>query len=447
MPAWPSGGNDGEHTVTFRATDADGIAEEPQRVQVRIDTVPPKTTVVGHRDGWLKSDVMLRFSAHDDCSGVAGTAYRVDDAPWVQRNDLLLRAEPDGSNDGVHTVAYRSWDVAGNVEPEQSVTVSIDVRPPVTTASGAGDDTWHAEDVHIRFTAEDSGSGVTATEHRVDEGPWITGDTATVRAPADGSNDGEHVVRYRSSDGAGNVEPERTGLVRIDATPPVTTVEDGAKARRDDPKTVRFEATDAHSGVARTEFRLDGGPWTEGTIMALPEGPAGIHTVEFRSVDGAGNIEAPRKLIMETLDGEAPHMRTAPGPSSARRRQADGRRRRLVLLLVVITVAAAAGTGFLALWHEPSSHAAQKQAVIDGIMAIQRKVDAYAANYGLPGEPQVNAAGLSQGSAWPTNPYTRDPMRPGKNPGDYTYEIVDPNRYRLVGYGDDAQAVVITYGP
>ena len=58
-------------------------------------------------------------------------------------------------------------------------------------------------------------------------------------------------------------------------------------------RTVTLDATDgaAGSGVAATEYRVDGGPWTPylGPFLVATFGP---HTLQFRSTDAAGNVEA-----------------------------------------------------------------------------------------------------------------------------------------------------------
>lgn len=77
------------------------------------------------------------------------------------------------------------------------------------------------------------------------------------------------------------------------------------------PVDVRLEAADAGgSGIARTEYRLAGGDWTaagpDGTVR-VPGG--GEHTVEYRSVDAAGNVEATRSVSFR-IDANAPALTT-----------------------------------------------------------------------------------------------------------------------------------------
>ncbi len=160
-----------------------------------------------------------------------------------------------------------------------------DTEPPETTLSGA-DDAWHAEDVALTLTASDAGSGVAATEYRVDGGPWTEGSAFTV------SGDGEHQVEYRSTDQAGNREAARSARVRIDARPPETTLSGADDAWHAEDVALTLTASDAGSGVAATEYRVDGGPWTEGSAFTVSGD--GEHQVEYRSIDQAGNREAAR---------------------------------------------------------------------------------------------------------------------------------------------------------
>ena len=90
------------------------------------------------------------------------------------------------------------------------------------------------------------------------------------------------------NDGAGDVEP------------PVTMALGGGDASYDVPVPVSLFATDGAggSGVAATEWRLDGGAWHTGTSLVIPAPDRTRRTqvLEYRSVDRAGNAEAPRRL-------------------------------------------------------------------------------------------------------------------------------------------------------
>ena len=54
--------------------------------------------------------------------------------------------------------------------------------------------------------------------------------------------------------------------------------------------TVTFTASDDRSGVKSTEYRLDGGAWQTGSSVTVSGD--GVHALDYRSSDNAGNVEA-----------------------------------------------------------------------------------------------------------------------------------------------------------
>ena len=92
-----------------------------------------------------------------------------------------------------------------------------------------------------------------------------------------------------------------------DTTPPTTTATGAVDGRwYRSAVTVEFAASDnaGGSGVAYTEYALDGGAWTTDTSVDLPA-PSDhsgdlLHTVLYRSVDnaGTGNVEATKTLTV-----------------------------------------------------------------------------------------------------------------------------------------------------
>ena len=90
-----------------------------------------------------------------------------------------------------------------------------------------------------------------------------------------------------TSDGVGtaSVSP---AAAPVDATAPVTT--SNAVATYVSSAAITLSATDAGSGVAATYYKLDGGAQVTGTSVTVTT--LGSHTLEFWSVDVAGNIES-----------------------------------------------------------------------------------------------------------------------------------------------------------
>lgn len=112
--------------------------------------------------------------------------------------------------------------------------------------------------------------------------------------------------------------PDPTPTV-VDTIAPVTT-SDAATAYSGS-ATITFHATDAGgSGVATTYYSLDGGTAVAGGSVSVSV--AGTHTLDFWSVDGAGNLEAPHEIVFTIA---APlrivqSLTTPSAPSSVRHR-------------------------------------------------------------------------------------------------------------------------------
>lgn len=101
-----------------------------------------------------------------------------------------------------------------------------------------------------------------------------------------------------------------TGPVETDTMPPVTTAltapaePDGANGWHVTPVTVTLSAVDDVSGVARTEYRLEGGDWVDYTGPFTVD-EDGVHMFVYRSIDEAGNVEASQALEL-AVDGSPP---------------------------------------------------------------------------------------------------------------------------------------------
>ena len=132
----------------------------------------------------------------------------------------------------------------------------------------------------------------------------------------------EREVRFHSV----TVDPE----CEVDTTAPETTVQLNGAAPvagyTGGPVTATFSASDAGSGVARTEYRVDAGVWTTYDPGSPPVvSGAGQHTIEYRSADVAGNLEA-AKSVTFTITTTSGGGGNPPPPRPRRRRAAAGRR-------------------------------------------------------------------------------------------------------------------------
>jgi hypothetical protein len=84
---------------------------------------------------------------------------------------------------------------------------------PTTTDDAPAE--WQAGPVTVNFTATDNagGTGVKSTQYQLDGGAWTTGTSCQVET------EGDHTLKYRSTDFAGNQESTKETQVKLDWTP------------------------------------------------------------------------------------------------------------------------------------------------------------------------------------------------------------------------------------
>ena len=228
-------------------------------VTVRLDKAAPsitgRRTPAPNANGWNNTDVAVGFSCSDPLSGVKSCT-----------GGQTLTSTPAAGQ----TVTGSAEDTAGNTATAAVGPVKIDTDAPTLSGRATGEPGtggWYTGDVTIRWTAGDEKSGV-------DGG-----------APADSTitAEGEDLTVTRTvADLAGNQTTSASAPVKVDRTPPATTVSapEGWNRSAVD---VELGATDNLSGVAGTSFRLDGGEAQTGTTAAIAGD--GVHTLEYWSAD------------------------------------------------------------------------------------------------------------------------------------------------------------------
>jgi photosystem II stability/assembly factor-like uncharacterized protein len=302
---------EGLTSLSWDAEDRARLTSALGQGEVKLDLLPPLTTVSGADDNWHSDPVTLSWSATDvhegiEGSGVARTEFRVGRrgvfGAWTAGAGVTV------SDAGDHTVEVRSVDNVGHVEDAQTLHVKVDTTndtaAPTTTVS-PDLTSWKKSDVTLTFTATDPepGSGVDYTEYKVGAGAWTEGTSVLV------STEGTTSVQYRSTDLRGNVESPKTAVVKLDKTLPAVSASPATGAF-DAPVTVTFTASDALSGIARVEYKVDdksttsddGAAYTTGTSVLLPA-PAGVkrtYVVSFRATDNAGNVRQPAGVTIST---------------------------------------------------------------------------------------------------------------------------------------------------
>lgn len=188
---------------------------------------------------------------------------------------VLLHAQSNGTTNAA--VGLSELEVFGETLDTAAPTVQL----TLDGVDGAGD--WFVSPVTVRATATDDRDLRTRIELAVGDGPWQA--TENVRfAEAPLTADGEHLVRARATDAAGNTSSETSVSVRIDATRPTVAGTLDLEARA-----VAATAADAGSGPAALEFAVDAPTgWAAYTVPVVVDEER--HVVYLRSRDAAGNV-------------------------------------------------------------------------------------------------------------------------------------------------------------
>ncbi|MFC3687913.1 CBM35 domain-containing protein [Aquipuribacter hungaricus] len=154
-----------------------------------------------------------------------------------------------------------------------------DTTAPVTaaTVSGTPVEGWHTDEPTVTLTATDDGD-VAGTEYQLGDGGWVV-----YTGPFAVTGEGEHVVRFRSTDAAGNVEEAQSIELRVDTRAPEVTWEGATSYTIDQDVSVTCSAVDPEPGSGLADDTcsdVEGRAWFFGS---------GAHELEASATDVAGN--------------------------------------------------------------------------------------------------------------------------------------------------------------
>ena len=236
--------DDGDHEVCYYAVDrasnggSDLAGADPSCRRVKVDTQEPEhpnmhldPALPDGRSGWYRTRPGLTFSVRDanerNGSGVtlgpltapSKLRFRVNGGPYTT-------FDPNASyvlGDGDYDVCFYAIDIAGNgsVSPTTYCErVKIDSTPPtaldpIAPALPDGSNGWYVAKPTVSPAGTDpaGGSGLDGVEYQVDGDSWTTAAPFAV-------DEGEHEVRVRAFDVAGNAAPLGERVVRVDVSRP-----------------------------------------------------------------------------------------------------------------------------------------------------------------------------------------------------------------------------------
>ncbi len=278
---------DNHYTVTVTITDKDGGVGTVTGTVLSDTTAPVITGTVApapNGAGWNDSPVDVTWTAIDPLAPITSTSGC----------DPITRSVDTSAAGVTYTCSATS---AGGTA-SKSVSVKLDQVAPslsgaATTPPNANG--WYDSPVTIHWTCSDALSGIAGT------------------CPSDNvlSSEGSAVSASATiSDVAGNVTNAASASVKIDTHAPTTSA-GTLPAWNNSTVTLSLNATDNLSGVASTQYTVDGGATQTGTSVLLAT--EGVHTVTFWSVDNAGNVEAPNTATVK-IDTSAPSISVAQAP-------------------------------------------------------------------------------------------------------------------------------------
>jgi hypothetical protein len=273
--------DDGVHDLETRAYDLLGNVSAWKPQTISLDkTVPVDTSDITVAPAWSTSRAFV-LSGTDATSGVASISYQVDGGSIQTVSNGGTVTLP---SDGNHTIRHRVNDVAGQASGWVLSSVRIDSVAPANTSAAAPTAWQTASGISLPLTGTDALSGVDHYEWRVDGGTVHTGSPAVV------TTDGVQLLETRVLDKAGNDSGWRQETVKIDRTAPTNVTAVPASGWQNTNFSTIVAGTDATSGVAGVEWKVDGG--TVSTTTSVSIATTGAHTLSTRIRDTAGNWSA-----------------------------------------------------------------------------------------------------------------------------------------------------------
>jgi hypothetical protein len=256
-------------------------------VTIRLDKTAPAVTATADRPangaGWYAGDVTAAFSATDTLSGVASTS-----APKVlgegAGQSATGTARDNAGNDGTATLSG----------------INVDKTAPTlsaATTSAPNAAGWYNGPVGVKWTAGDALSGL------------ATPPPADTVLSTEGANQS---ISTTVADKAGNTRSASSPAISIDRTAPNTSAVAPSGWSNID-QTVTLDANDGLSLVKDTFYKLDGDAAKSGKSVAISGN--GTHTLEYWSVDNAGNAET-HKSVEVMIDGTSPTISHSLAPAA-----------------------------------------------------------------------------------------------------------------------------------
>ena len=299
-----SGLADGNHTVSARQTDAAGnVSNIGSSTSWTVDSSAPSAPTLSDAPNGTTSttSATLTFSGDSDsaftCS-IDGGEYSTCISP-LSLTDLA---------DGNHSVSIKSRDAAGNLSAATSASWTVDTSAPSEPTLSEGPTGFTTSASATLTFSGDEDATLTCS---IDDGEY---ENCSSPLSLHDLRDGDHSVRIKSRDAAGNTSSVRTVSWTVITAAPATPTFTGAPTGAINGRHVLFSFT----GDMYTTFTcsIDAGAYNSCTSPLELDGLSdGAHSVRVKATDRVGNSSI--RLASWTVDTTAPNTPTMGGVPSA----------------------------------------------------------------------------------------------------------------------------------
>ena len=274
---------DGTHEFEVRATNPEGVVEEPPSsyewtAVLGPDTGSPNTTITATPPtSTSATTATFSFTGSDsrtltenlefECS-LDGAAFESCESP-AEFTDLTR---------GAHVLLVRAIDLAGNIDPTAASFEWTVAPPPATTIISGPDDPSEASSVTFSFSTDVPGSTFEC---------WLDGPKGPCTSPVTYHDVqfGEHIFAVRATDPGGQANPIWTEWewTRADTSPPITTIHSGPGLETEDTR-AEFSFSANEPGVT-FQCSLDGADFRSCTSPRVyPRLHVGTHRFEVQAI-------------------------------------------------------------------------------------------------------------------------------------------------------------------
>ena len=294
---------EGVHSVEIREVDAASNPDPtPAHFEVRIDMIPPETTITAGAEGLTRFLPQYVVESNEE---IGWLECSLDDAAFGYCSEPYL---PSNLSDGQHTFRVRARDLAGNVDPTPaSRSFTLDRTAPTAIIESGPEGILDSGVAEFEFSADEQ---ATFTCHL--NGQYL----GTCASPYEvtGIGDGVHVFRVRPTDLAGNVGGFADWEFQVETKPPNTTITDGPPAfSPQDSASISFASSESPSTF---ECALDEEAFAPcESPLQLENLAEGEHNLRARAIDAGAKVDPTPAELTWTVDTVPPETTITSGPT------------------------------------------------------------------------------------------------------------------------------------